>query len=87
MFLSLPSGEAVDELAHAADGLLAAIRAGQIVVDLSTSPVDTTRRLAQEFAVRGATFIDAPVARTRAAAEAGHARRDGRRRAARCSRA
>ena len=28
VFLSLPSGEAVDELAHAADGLLAAIGAG-----------------------------------------------------------
>jgi 3-hydroxyisobutyrate dehydrogenase-like beta-hydroxyacid dehydrogenase len=71
VFLSLPSGEVVDELAHAADGLLAATRPGQIVVDLSTSPVDTTRRLAQEFAARGAIFIDAPVARTRAAAESG----------------
>jgi 3-hydroxyisobutyrate dehydrogenase-like beta-hydroxyacid dehydrogenase len=71
VFLSLPSGEAVDELAHASEGLLAAIGAGQIVADLSTSPVDTTRRLAREFAARGASFIDAPVARTRAAAEAG----------------
>jgi hypothetical protein len=71
VFLSLPSGEAVDEIAHAADGLLAAIGAGQIVVDLSTSSVHTTRRLAQEFAARGASFIDAPVARTRAAAESG----------------
>lgn len=71
VFLSLPSGEAMDELARAADGLLAAIRAGQIVVDLGTSPVHTTRRLAQEFAAHGASFIDAPVARTRAAAEAG----------------
>ncbi|HXK21414.1 MAG TPA: NAD(P)-dependent oxidoreductase [Myxococcota bacterium] len=71
VFLSLPSGEVVDELAHAADGLLTAIRAGQTVVDLSTSPVHTTRRLAQEFAAAGARFVDAPVARTRAAAEAG----------------
>jgi 3-hydroxyisobutyrate dehydrogenase-like beta-hydroxyacid dehydrogenase len=71
VFLSLPSGEIVDQAAHAGDGLLAAVKAGQIVVDLSTSPVDVTRRLAREFAGRGATFIDAPVARTRAAAEAG----------------
>jgi len=71
IFLSLPSGEVVSEVAHATDGLLAAIKAGQIVVDLSTSPVDITRKLAQEFAGRGAVFIDAPVARTRAAAEAG----------------
>ena len=71
VFLSLPSGEVVSQLAHAPDGLLAVITAGQVVVDLSTSPVDTTRQLAQAFASRGAVFIDAPVARTRAAAEAG----------------
>lgn len=71
VFLSLPSGEIVAELARAPDGLLEHVRAGQIVVDLSTSPVDLTRELAQQFASRGATFVDAPVARTRAAAEAG----------------
>jgi len=71
VFLSLPSGEVVQQLAMQPDGLLAHARAGQIVVDLSTSPVDTTRALAQAFAAKGATFIDAPVARTRAAAEAG----------------
>lgn len=71
IFLSLPSGEVVSEVAHAPDGLLVAATAGQIIVDLSTSPVDTTRTLAAEFAQRGVTFIDAPVARTRAAAEAG----------------
>jgi 3-hydroxyisobutyrate dehydrogenase-like beta-hydroxyacid dehydrogenase len=71
VFLSLPSGEIVHQLAHQPDGLLAHARAGQIVVDLSTSPVDSTRALAKAFADKGVTFIDAPVARTRAAAEAG----------------
>jgi len=71
VFLSLPSGEAVREVAYASDGLLASIGAGQVVVDLGTSPVDLTRQLAREFAARNAIFIDAPVARTRAAAEAG----------------
>jgi 3-hydroxyisobutyrate dehydrogenase-like beta-hydroxyacid dehydrogenase len=71
VFLSLPSGEVVHEVVHAGDGLLSIVQAGQIIVDLSTSPVDTTRELARVFAARGATFIDAPVARTRAAAEAG----------------
>ncbi len=71
LFLSLPSGEIVAELARGAEGLLAAARAGQLVVDLGTSPVDLTRQLAQEFAQAGAVFVDAPVARTRAAAEAG----------------
>jgi 3-hydroxyisobutyrate dehydrogenase-like beta-hydroxyacid dehydrogenase len=71
IFLSLPSGDVVKNVACAPDGLLAAVHAGQMIVDLSTSPVDITRELAAQFAERGATFIDAPVARTRAAAEAG----------------
>ncbi|MBL0727848.1 NAD(P)-dependent oxidoreductase [Piscinibacter sp. HJYY11] len=71
VLLSLPSGEIVHQLAHQPDGLLAHAYAGQIVVDLGTSPVDTTRALARAFADKGVAFIDAPVARTRAAAEAG----------------
>lgn len=71
VFLSLPSGEVVAQLCRQHEGLLALSRAGQTIVDLSTSPVHTTRALAREFATRGARFVDAPVARTRAAAEAG----------------
>ena len=71
VFLSLPSGEVVASLARQDRGLLACARPGQVVIDLSTSPVDTTRELHREFADRGASFVDAPVARTRAAAEAG----------------
>lgn len=71
IFLSLPSGEIVAEVARKPDGLLANVRAGQIVVDLSTSPVSLTRELGEEFNALGAILIDAPVARTRAAAEAG----------------
>jgi 3-hydroxyisobutyrate dehydrogenase-like beta-hydroxyacid dehydrogenase len=71
VFLSLPSGEVVRAVAEGPDGLLAVIRPGQVVVDLSTSPVDLTRDLAAQFAARGAILVDAPVARTRAAAEAG----------------
>lgn len=71
VFLSLPSGEVVRDLSRQPQGLLALVRSGQIVVDLSTSPVDLTRELASEFAARGAALVDAPVARTRAAAEAG----------------
>lgn len=71
VFLSLPSGDAVRRLAQGESGLIAHVRPGQVVVDTSTSDVSTTRELAREFAAKGATFIDAPVARTRAAAEAG----------------
>ena len=71
VFLSLPSGEVVHQLSHQPNGLLELARPGQIVVDLSTSAVSTTRELAAEFQKRGVKFADSPVARTRAAAEAG----------------
>jgi len=70
IFLSLPSGEIVSKVVLAPTGLLEAGHAGQIVVDLSTSPFDTTQKLAAAFAAKGMQFADAPVMRTRAAAEA-----------------
>jgi 3-hydroxyisobutyrate dehydrogenase-like beta-hydroxyacid dehydrogenase len=71
VFLSLPSGEVVAKICEQADGLLEYCRAGQIVVDLSTSPVELTRELYEKFKEKGVLLIDAPVARTRAAAESG----------------
>jgi len=71
VLLSLPSGREVAALCHGAEGALAHTRRGQIVVDLGTSPPSLARDLATAFAARGAGFADAPVARTRAAAEAG----------------
>ena len=71
VFLSLPSGEVVAKICEQKDGLLENCRAGQVVVDLSTSPVELTRELYEKFKAKGVLLIDAPVARTRAAAEAG----------------
>lgn len=73
IFMSLPSGAVVEQvvLGDGTDGLVNLCRAGQYVVDLSTSPVDLTRKLANMLADRGITFVDAPVMRTREAAEAG----------------
>lgn len=70
-FMALPSGQHVEAVCTALDGLLAKIRPGSIVVDLGTSPVDLTRRLADQFASVGARYVDAPIARTRQAAEDG----------------
>lgn len=69
VLLSLPSGEVVERVVG--ESMLPVLRAGQTIVDLSTSAVDTTRALAARVAERGAAFCDAPVARTRAAAEKG----------------
>jgi 3-hydroxyisobutyrate dehydrogenase-like beta-hydroxyacid dehydrogenase len=42
-----------------------------VLVDLSTAPVDLTRGLAERFRAQGIAYADAPVARTRFAAERG----------------
>ena len=68
VFLSLPGGP---ELQAVAVELLPALAPGSVVVDLTTAPVDLTRELAAEAAALDSGWVDAPVARTRAAAEAG----------------
>lgn len=71
VFASLPSGRVLEAVVHGVDGVLANLRPGQVFVDLGTSPVALTRDLAAEFAAKGVRYLDAPVARTRQAAEAG----------------
>jgi len=69
LFLSLPGGKQVDSVVRGE--ILPAARAGLLVVDTSTSPVGLTRELSEELAAKGVRFADAPVARTRQAAEDG----------------
>lgn len=69
--MSLPGGEQVREVALGRDGIGAHARAGTTVVDTSTCPVSVAREVAAALAERGMDFADAPIARTRAAAEAG----------------
>ncbi|GAC1336672.1 MAG: 2-hydroxy-3-oxopropionate reductase [Beijerinckiaceae bacterium] len=71
IFMALPSGKHVEAVATGEGGLLASARPHQIIVDLGTSPVDLTRALAAQFASAGAHYADAPIARTRQAAEEG----------------
>ncbi|NYT84500.1 NAD(P)-dependent oxidoreductase [Pusillimonas harenae] len=73
IFMSLPSGAIVEKvvMGEQNNGLLAKGRSGQLIVDLSTSPVDLSRRIAAELTKRDMRFADAPVMRTRSAAEAG----------------
>jgi 3-hydroxyisobutyrate dehydrogenase-like beta-hydroxyacid dehydrogenase len=71
IFVSLPSGKHLEAVCRGEGGVLANARDGQIFVDLGTSPLDLTRSLSEDFAAGGVRYADAPVARTRAAAEAG----------------
>jgi 3-hydroxyisobutyrate dehydrogenase-like beta-hydroxyacid dehydrogenase len=71
IFMALPSGKHVRAVCEGDDGLLAHATARHTIVDLGTSPVEATRELAKRFAAKGAHFADAPIARTRQAAEDG----------------
>jgi 3-hydroxyisobutyrate dehydrogenase-like beta-hydroxyacid dehydrogenase len=69
LFVCLPGGAQLKQLCESA--LLPAARKGLTLVDLGTSGVALSRELARRFAERGADYADAPIARTRAAAESG----------------
>ena len=71
VFMVLPSGNHVESICFGDAGLCALTRAGQLIVDLGTSPVSLARRLAETCEERSANFADAPIARTRQAAEDG----------------
>ena len=68
IFMALPSGQFV---AQVCAELLPHVNEGAMIVDLGTSPVSLTRDLAAQFAAKGVAYADAPIARTRQAAEAG----------------
>ena len=71
VFLSLPSGEIMQKLVTGPGGLAERLSPGKTLVDLSTSSVDVTLAVAKALQAKGIRFADAPVMRTRAAAEAG----------------
>jgi len=71
VFLSLPGRTAVQKVCIGGGGLLTCMRPGGYVVDLSTASVSLARDLHARFGARGIHFCDAPVARTREAAQAG----------------
>ena len=67
----LPGGAELRDLHFGADGLIDRVRRGQILVDMSTAPPVLMREIAAAAGERGASFADAPIARTRQAAADG----------------
>ena len=61
----------VEEIVYGADGLMAAAAKGLVVIDTSTAEPASGARMRADFAARGVTFIDAPLARTPKEAEEG----------------
>jgi hypothetical protein len=70
LFLCLPSARHVRAVLEG-DGILDNIRRGQVVVDLGTTSVRQTREFAKQLQEKGAAWADAPIARTREAAQDG----------------
>ncbi|WP_037067119.1 NAD(P)-dependent oxidoreductase [Pseudonocardia acaciae] len=58
--LMLPGSDVVERVL-VGDGLLAAVRAGAVIVDMSSSRPASTVALAERAAARGVGYVDAPV--------------------------
>jgi 3-hydroxyisobutyrate dehydrogenase-like beta-hydroxyacid dehydrogenase len=71
VFLCLPGEAQVREAALGKAGVLAHARSGQFLVDCSTAPPRLARELEAACAAKGLHFADAPIARTREAAQSG----------------
>jgi 3-hydroxyisobutyrate dehydrogenase len=68
VLLSLPDSNAVEAVVHAIEGEL---RAGQVVVDLSTAAPASTVALHERLGARGVAYVDAGISGGAAGAEAG----------------
>jgi 3-hydroxyisobutyrate dehydrogenase-like beta-hydroxyacid dehydrogenase len=71
VLLSLPDSKVIEKVVGGEDGVLAHARSGQVVVDLSTAAPASTRALAERFAAKGATYLDAGISGGAAAADKG----------------
>jgi 2-hydroxy-3-oxopropionate reductase len=69
VILMLPTSREVEEVVLG--GLAGVMRPGQIILDMGTSDPASTRRIADQLAVQGVAFLDAPVTGGVKGAEAG----------------
>jgi len=71
VFLSLPDSSVIEAVAFGDGGLLSSLRAGQVVVDLSTASPSSSVRIHGRLAEQGVAFLDAGISGGAAAAEKG----------------
>jgi 3-hydroxyisobutyrate dehydrogenase len=71
VLMSLPDSHIIEGVVGGEDGVLAHARAGQVVVDLSTASPASTRAIGEQFAAKGAVYIDAGISGGAAAADKG----------------
>jgi 4-hydroxybutyrate dehydrogenase/sulfolactaldehyde 3-reductase len=60
----LPDAPDVERVALGPDGLVAALPQGGVLIDMSTSAPETTRRIGAALAARGCHMVDCPVGKT-----------------------
>ena len=71
VFTMLPASAVVEEVVLGSGGVLANLRSGSVLVDMSTIDPLVTDRLASAAAAKGCGFVDAPVGRLASHAERG----------------
>lgn len=71
VFLSLPGAQQVEQVCLGSQGLASASHLPSVIVDLSTTTVAAARSVGERLSSKGIAFADAPVARTREAAQRG----------------
>ena len=60
----LPDAPDVERVALGENGIVAALPAGGVMIDMSTSAPETTRRIGTALAARGCFMVDCPVGKT-----------------------
>jgi len=60
----LPDAPDVERVALGPDGIVAALPAGGVMIDMSTSAPETTRRIGAALEARGCFMVDCPVGKT-----------------------
>ena len=71
VILCVTGSPQIEEIVYGEGGLMASAERGSMVIDTSTAEPASTTRIRTDFAARGVSFIDAPLARTPKEAEEG----------------
>ncbi len=71
MILCVTGSPQIEEIVYGENGIMSAARDGLIVVDTSTAEPASTAKIRDDFAKKGALYVDAPLARTPKEAEEG----------------
>ncbi|MBM4314933.1 MAG: NAD(P)-dependent oxidoreductase, partial [Deltaproteobacteria bacterium] len=72
IILSLPNWKILQEVVAGKDGLIGAVRRGQIIADMSTSPPEGTIAMARTMAAQGVDWMDIPISGSSAQARVGN---------------